>query len=187
MSIERAAVSLLGVKSWGFHLNAYVRRPDGLYLWIATRAEDRPMYPGKLDNTVAGGQPEGLTLAQNLVKECAEEASLPADIALQARPVGAMSYRHETEAGLKQDELFCFDLELPEDIVPTPSDGEVKGFQLLPVEEVMGIVRDTDRFKFNCAPVLIHFFLRHGLLHPDNERDYAQICAAFNPGSRPSP
>lgn len=186
LSIERAACPLLGIRSWGFHLNAYVRRPDGLYLWIAERAHDKTTYPGLLDNTVAGGQPEGLTLAQNVVKECAEEASLGAEIAARATPVGVMSYRHETEEGLKPDEMFCFDLELSEDEVPEPSDGEVHAFHLLPAAEVMAIVRDTERFKFNCAAVLIYFFVRHGLIDPDLEADYTALCSSFNLGNRPA-
>lgn len=186
MSVERAACPLLGIRSWGFHLNAYVRKPGGLHLWIAERAEDRPTYPGKLDNTVAGGHPEGLTLAQNLVKECAEEASFSAAIAARAVPVGALSYRYETETGLSPDEMFCYDLELTEDEIPTPHDGEIRAFHLMPAADVMAIVRDTDRFKFNCALVLIHFFIRHGLIDPDAEADYTMLCGAFSLGSRPA-
>jgi isopentenyldiphosphate isomerase len=180
LSVERAACPLLGARSWGFHLNGFVRRADGLHLWIAERAHDKPTYPGELDNTVAGGQPEGLTLAENVVKECDEEATIPAELAGRAIPVGAITYRHELEAGLKPDEMFCYDLELPEDFVPTPNDGEVHAFHLLPVAEVMALVRNTDRFKFNCALVLIDFFIRHGLLDPDTEPDYSEIRAGLN-------
>jgi len=183
-TIERAACPMLGIRSWGFHLNGYVRKPDGLHMWIATRAKDKPTYPGLLDNMVAGGQPEGLTLVENVVKECAEEAGMSADMARQAIPVGAITYMHETREGLKPDEMFCYDLELPEDYTPTPVDGEVERFDLLPIEDVMAIVRDTDQFKFNCAAVLIHFFIRHGLINPDNEPDYGEICAGMSQGKR---
>ena len=175
-SIERAGCPFLGIRSWGFHLNGYVRKPDGLYLWIAQRAHDKPSYPGLLDNTVAGGHPEGLTLAQNLIKECAEEASIPAHLARQARAVGAISYLYESPQGLKPDQMFCYDLELDESFTPIPADGEVAGFYLMPAQEVMEIVRDTDRFKFHCAPVLIDFFIRHGLIDPDREPDYVGLC-----------
>lgn len=187
MAIERAACAFLGIRSWGLHVNGYVRRPDGLYLWIAERAHDKPTYPGELDNTVAGGQPEGMSLFDNLVKECAEEASIGPDLARRAVPVGAICYRHEAPDGLKPDEMFLYDLELPEDFTPVPADGEVAAFHLMPAEEVMEIVRDTARFKFNCAAVLIHFFIRHGLLDPDTEPDYAALCAKFNQGSPNAP
>ncbi|MEC9264671.1 MAG: DUF4743 domain-containing protein [Pseudomonadota bacterium] len=183
MGIERAACALLGIRSWGIHVNGFVRREDGLHLWIAERAHDKPTYPGQLDNTVAGGQPEGMGLFDNLVKECAEEASIGPDLARRAVPVGAVCYRHEAADGLKPDEMFLYDLELPADFTPVPDDGEVEAFHLMPAAQVMEIVRDTDRFKFNCAAVLIHFFIRHGLLDPDTEPDYVALCAGLNQGT----
>jgi isopentenyldiphosphate isomerase len=184
LSVERAGCAFLGFRSWGFHLNGYVRKPDGMYLWIAERAHDKPSYPGMLVNTVAGGHPEGLTLAENLIKECAEEASIPADMAAQAHAVGAISYLHETSTGLKPDQMFSYDLELDESFTPIPADGEVAAFYLMPAREVMEIVRDTDRFKFNCAPILIDFFIRHGLIDPDEEADYVGLCDMLH-GSAP--
>lgn len=185
-SIERAVVPLLGLRSWGFHLNGYVRRGSDLFLWIAERAHDKPTYPGELDNTVAGGHPEGLSLQQNVVKECDEEASIPESLAGHARPVGAITYCHEAKTGLKPDEMFCFDLELPAEFKPIPNDGEVAAFHLMPVEEVMEIVRTTDRFKYNCALVLTDFFVRHGFINPDTEPDYGRICAGLSQGSQPT-
>jgi isopentenyldiphosphate isomerase len=183
MTIERAAAPFLGVRSWGVHMTGYVRRKDGgLDLWIAERAHDKPTYPGELDNTVAGGQPAELGLLDNLVKECAEEAAIPEDLARRAQAVGAVSYRHAQPAGLKPDEMFCYDLELPEDFTPRNTDGEVHAFMRLPAEEVIELVRETERFKFNCALVLIDFFIRRGLITPDDEPDYAEICSGLRQG-----
>ena len=44
------------------------------------------------------------------------------------------------------------------------TDGEVEKFELMPVEEVMDIVRSEQRFKPNCNLVMIDFFIRHGLI-----------------------
>lgn len=174
--LERAACPYLGIRAWGFHLDGYVRKRDGIHLWIAKRSATKQTYPGMLDNMVAGGHPAGLSLAENLIKECAEEAGIPADLAAKAIPVGAVSYLHELDEGLKPDEMFIYELELPEDFQPVPADGEVESFTLMPAKEVMDIVRSTDRFKFNCNLSLISFFLRHGLIDPDSERDYTAIC-----------
>ena len=56
-------------------------------------------------------------------KECWEEAGVPKELAAQARPVGAVSYAAMQSAGLKRDVLFCYDLELPLEFVPTPQVG----------------------------------------------------------------
>ena len=50
-------------------------------------------WPGKLDNTVAGGLPSGMTPSESMIKECMEEASLPEDlVAPLIKPTGAVSY-----------------------------------------------------------------------------------------------
>lgn len=75
-------------------------------------------------------QPYGLSCAENVIKECWEEAGIPKDLAAAATPVGFISYVSMSEEGLKPDVLFCYDLKLPEDFVPKPQDGEV-GWRLM--------------------------------------------------------
>jgi 8-oxo-dGTP pyrophosphatase MutT (NUDIX family) len=174
-TIDRTAAPYFGLRAYGQHLNGYVRSDKGLMLWIARRALDRRVYPGKLDNMVAGGLPHDLTLAENLRKECMEEAAVPAELAAQALPVGVVTYCKETPAGLKPDTLYCYDLRLPDDFKPRNTDGEVAAFMLLPVEEVLQLVGESDDFKLNCNLVLIDFFVRHGILTPDRA-DYLNLA-----------
>ncbi len=167
-TIDRTAASYFGLRAYGQHLNGFVRSAEGIKLWIARRSADRRVYPNKLDNMVAGGLPYDLSLAENLHKECMEEASVPDALAAKAKPVGALTYCRETDVGLKPDTLYCYDLEVPPDFEPVNSDGEVAEFTLLPVEEVLRLVSETDEFKLNCNLVLIDFFIRHGILNPDH-------------------
>ncbi len=178
--IERAAAPFFGVRTFGVHVNGFVRKADGLHLWIPRRGYDRVVAPGKLDNIVAGGQPAGLRLAENLVKEAAEEAAIPRALAMTAVPVGCISYQLETAEGMKPDVLFCYDLALDEDFRPRNTDGEVGEFQLVPVTRVMETVRETDEFKFNVNLVLIDFFVRHGLLSADSDPDYTAIVTGLH-------
>jgi thiamine pyrophosphokinase len=130
---------------------------------VAKRAADKKLDPGKLDNLVAGGVPAGLSPFQTLLKEAAEEAALPADLARQAVPVGRFAYNMERPEGLRRDVIFAYDLELPENFVPVPTDGEVEEFSLWSLPRVLEAVRDTEAFKFNVNLVLIDFLLRFGL------------------------
>ena len=173
--LDRAVVPIFGVRAYGLHLTGFVRDGDNFLIWVPRRTLDRPTYPGKLDNTVAGGQPAGLSLAENLEKECAEEAGLPSYMVGRARPTGTIGYRLEIEHGLRDDLIFSFDLELPPDFSPKNCDGEVEDFQLWPAEKVMSVVESTDRFKFNCNLVLIDFFIRHGVINSSHP-DYFQLC-----------
>jgi hypothetical protein len=174
LRMERAAVPYFGVRAFGVHMSGYVRKEGRLLMWIARRARDKPTFPGMLDNMVAGGQPDGAGLMDNLVKECAEEASIPEALARGAQPVGAVSYAMETAWGLSPGTQLVYELELPPDFVPANEDGEVAAFQLRPIEEVATLVAETGEFKSNCNLVIIHFLLRHGLLPPDHP-DYGAI------------
>lgn len=164
--LDRAAAAHFGVRSFGQHLNGFVRRPDGIHMWLGRRSRDRLLFPGALDNMVAGGLPHSLSLEENLVKECAEEAGVPRELARKALPVGVVSYSRVASRGLRRDLLYCYDLELPEDFVPRNIDGEVEEFVLLPLSEVAAIVHETDEFKLNCNLVVIDFLIRHGWLEP---------------------
>ncbi|MGH6961492.1 MAG: NUDIX domain-containing protein, partial [Dongiaceae bacterium] len=182
MVMERAAVPAFGVRAYGVHLSGHVGSGADLRLWVGRRSHRKPTYPGKLDHLVAGGQPAGLSLGENLLKECAEEASLPPALVGRARPAGVVSYLTATDEGIRNDVLFVYDLELPPDFVPVNSDGEIEEFFLWPIERVRRVLAETDDFKFNVALVIIDFLIRHGLIGPD-EPDYLALVDGLR--SRP--
>lgn len=173
--VERAATPFFGIRAFGVHINGYVRTEGGLKMWIGKRAQDRAICPGMFDNMVAGGQPADLGLMENLIKECGEEANIPESLARTAQSVGTISYRMETDGGLKPDVMFCYDLELPEDFTPVNTDGETEEFTLWPIEEVAAHIKEGGNFKFNCNLVIIDFLIRHGLINPDTEPDYEDL------------
>ncbi len=175
MAMERAAIPFFGVRAYGVHVNGFARDDDGsIRMWIARRAAGKQTYPGMLDNMIAGGQPIGIGLRENVIKEAAEEAAVPHDLASRAVPVGMVTYRHETEDGFKPDVMYAYDLELADDFRPVNTDGEISEFYLWPVARVMETVAETRDFKFNCNLIVIDFLIRHGLIGPDRS-DYIEI------------
>lgn len=162
--LDRGALPVLGVLAWGVHVNGLVHRADSLHLWVARRAPDKLLDPGKLDHLVAGGVAAGMTVEETLAKEAEEEAGLPRPMAIQARRVATLAYVMERPEGLRRDVLACYDLELPDGFQPHAVDGEVAGFELWPVRTVLERMRETDEFKFNVNLVLLDLFLRHGLV-----------------------
>ncbi len=174
MKMERGAVPLFGVRGFGVNLNGYVRRADGLHLWVGKRSQTKHSAPGKRDHIVGGGQPYGLGILENLIKECQEEAGMAPELAMRAVPVGAVSYSCTREEGLRDDVFFNYDLELPDDFIPRNTDGEVESFELWPMARVMDTMRETQDFKFNVNLVLLDFAIRHGFLTPDDP-DYQAI------------
>jgi 8-oxo-dGTP pyrophosphatase MutT (NUDIX family) len=162
--IDRGALPSFGIQAAGVHVNGLVGPRDGLRLWVARRARNKHLDPGKLDNVVAGGVPAGLGLTETLIKEAEEEAAIPHELAAAAVQVGVIEYAMERPEGLRRDILYCYDLSLPEDFLPMATDGEVEAFELWPISRVLETVRETDDFKFNVDLVLIDLFLRLGLI-----------------------
>ncbi|TDZ27599.1 Uncharacterized protein CTRI78_v012238 [Colletotrichum trifolii] len=139
-NMERAACGLFGVTRYGVHLTAYVRCPTashGIMMWVPRRSPTKSTFPGMLDNTVAGGLMTGEDPLECVIREADEEADLPAEvIRTRIKHVGGVTYIYITEAeagqvGLIYPEVqWIYDLELSEDVVPQPNDGEVADFNL---------------------------------------------------------
>ncbi len=172
--MERAAVSYFGVRGYGVHVNGLVQKQDGVHIWIARRTRDKPMWPGRLDQMVAGGQPYGIGLMENVIKESAEEAAIPENLSSQAEAVSEIHYRGQNNRGMNVDTLFNYDLWMPEDFTPHNTDGEVDEFMLMPLEEMAHITDTSDEFKDNCNLVNIDLLLRQGYIEPSHP-DYDAI------------
>jgi len=177
--VERAAGPLFGISGFGCHINGLVaEKPGGppTHLWVAKRASTKPTYPGALDHIVAGGLTHGEKPGENVIRECAEEASIPAELAEKARAASFVSYCQvdETGWGIKRDMLFCYDLLLPMSFEPVPADGEVEGFKLWKLEEVLASLASDDsstqRWKPNVALVILDMAVRWGLVTPDEDK-----------------
>ena len=164
MAVQRAAVAHFGLRAYGVHVDGLVNTRQGEKLWIATRAANKTTFPGMLDHIVAGGQPAGMGLLENVIKEADEEASIPESLASKAQLKSTITYCTESQNGLKPDTLFAFDLTLPEDFVPQSNDGEVASFELLDLDEVAEIIDTTERFKPNCNLVIIDLLIRKGVI-----------------------
>ena len=177
--IDRALCPGFGLRAYGVHANGIVEKKNGPHLWIGTRAKSLLVEPGKLDNMVAGGQPAGLGLMENLIKECGEEAHIAPKLARTAKPTGVLNYCFESPQGLRCDTLFCYDLVVPASFKPRASE-EISRFELMPMAKVLKLVGSTPRFKFNVTLVIIDFAIRRGVITPENEPDFERIVAGMH-------
>ena len=166
--MERAATGLFGVQSYAISVNGFVRLGDDYYIWIGRRSATKETYPGELDIMVGGGHPAGISLRENLIKECCEEAGLPETIAKTALPVGGISFCSEQCGEIINQFQFVYDLELSTKIIPNNVDGEVESFELLSTTKIMEILYETDEFMFDSALVIIDFLIRHGHINPEH-------------------
>lgn len=173
--IERNAASPLGLVAFGVNLNAWTLDADGdQQLWIGRRSLSKQTEPGKLDHIAAGGQPASIGLRENIIKEAAGEAGIPASLAGACRPVGAVSGHYHSDH-CRRFIHYNFDLELPGDFVPRPMDGEVDEFFTAPVDEVIDLLRSGYHFDLETAIAVIDWLIRHGHIHAENEPDFDMI------------
>ncbi|KAK3174479.1 hypothetical protein OEA41_001725 [Lepraria neglecta] len=187
ISMERAGSALFGINSYGVHMTVYLNTTEGMKIWVPRRTKNKQTYGGYLDNTVAGGLCTGEQPFECMIRECAEEASLPEHLVRSnAKPCGTVSYIHIRderaggETGLVQPECqHVYDMEVGADVIPKPCDNEVEDFYLLTVKQVQEALAEG-QFKPNCALVLLDFFVRHGILKGENEPDYIEIVSRLH-------
>lgn len=174
--MERSAVTYFGLLGFGIHMNGLVKTDEGVHVWVGKRAHDKPFYPGKLDQMVAGGQPLGISVHDNLLKECTEEANISAELAKLAEPRGHIHYMMETSRGLDVSTIFLYDLWIDDNFEPENTDGEVDSFVLIPLGEVARLTDETDLFKDNCNLVNIDLLIRSGLITTEH-KDFEKLTA----------
>jgi hypothetical protein len=176
LAMERAATVLFGTLSYGVNLNGFVGREWEMKLWIAKRADTKPVDPGMLDLIVGGGQPMGISPWDNLMKECHEEAGMPRAIAEHAKPVSIITLLVLIKGHMRVGLQFNYDLELPKDFTPQNTDGEVASFMLIPVGELIERLRNADEFSYDVALVQLDFLIRHGFVGPEDP-DFLDLVA----------
>ena len=163
--MERASARFWGTLTLGAHANGFVADAEGrpTHLWIAQRSPTKATDPGKLDNLIGGGVPEGQTPLQALVREGWEEAGLVPDVLRSVEAGSVLRLQRDIPEGLQHEWLHGYDLQLPAGLKPDNQDGEVAGFECLPLAEAFELAAG-DTMTVDAALVTLDFALRRELL-----------------------
>ncbi|KAI1292611.1 thiamine pyrophosphokinase-related protein-like protein [Xylaria venustula] len=183
-AIERAAFPLLGIVAYGVMLIAYTRDAVGNVsgLWMQRRSREGTTHAGLLDGTAVGGVPIYKTPFEAMINEAHEEASFSEEmVAQKAKACGTLSYFHTRrgemggEVGLLQPGVhFLYEIDVSQDAEPRSGDKDVEGFELMSPDKIKGEILARN-VKPWFALAVIDFFVRHGIIHEENERDYVEI------------
>ena len=165
--IERAACRFWGTLTLGAHANGYVADAQGrpTHLWIARRSASKATDPGLLDNLIGGGVADGQSPHQALVREGWEEAGLSPQQLEPALPGRVLRLQRDITEGLQLEDLYTFDIRMPAHLQPVNQDGEVAGFECLPVQQALEAAAGAG-MTVDAALVTLDFALRHRLLEP---------------------
>lgn len=159
--IERAAARFFGTMTYAVHLNGIVKYADRApQLWIARRSETKATDPGMLDNVVAGGIAWGLSVEDTLAKECWEEAGIEAGLAGKAERGRTVHVLQSLPEGTQAEQVFVYDLALPEDFAPRNQDGEVGEHRLARIDEVARWIEDGE-MTVDASLATLDCMLRH--------------------------
>ncbi|GGD58951.1 NUDIX hydrolase [Caballeronia grimmiae] len=165
--IERAASRFFGTMTYAVHLNGIVKYRDSApQLWIARRSDTKAVDPGMLDNVVAGGIGWGMGVEPTLVKECWEEAGMPAELASTATPGGVFHVLQSIPEGTQAEQLFVYDVVLPESFVPRNQDGEVGEHRLARIEDVARWIEEG-ALTVDASLATLDCLLRHQWIDAD--------------------
>ena len=180
-TIERASTPLFGFISYYVYLIAYTysrKSPIGfkqgsmereMKVWIQRRALSKASHGGLLDCTVAGAIQARQTPIESLFRESEEEASLSSSVTARAKPVrpgdNKVLNMNISSSGVADGEMyyrpgcgFGFEIELTEEEVPLPSDGEVMEFYRLSVQDLKENLRRGE-FMPHAAKVLVEWLV----------------------------
>jgi len=135
-------------------------------LWIAQRALSKATDPGLHDNLVGGGVPAGQTPLQTLQREAWEEAGLRAEQLQHVRSGSVLRLLRDVPEGLQFEDLYGYDIALPADFTPNNQDGEVQGFECMPMADVLKLAA-SGSMTVDASLVTLDFALRHRLLPPE--------------------
>ena len=112
-------------------------------------------YPGQLDSTVGGSLASGERAIDCMVRESAEEASLPesytrANLKLCSTLSSRMSRTDAGTPGCQHQVQFLYERKLPRDMIPQPCHGEVEQLSLKSLAEVQDTLA-AGEYNWNCA------------------------------------
>lgn len=148
LQVERSLVRPLGLLLRTVQVNVFSLQDKRLKIWVARRADAKPVDPGKLDCLVAGGIAGDETPLEALVRECQEEAGIPRALARRAVPVGVIDSIAPAMDGatpiLHRERATLYDLKVSLEFSPAPTDAEFAQVQCLPAVKVLdSLARDA--------------------------------------------
>ena len=174
--LDRKLVEFLGIRGYGVHLIAYIKKKNSYKLWVPKRNKNKLVSPSKFDNSVAGGVRAGEDIFGALEREAYEEAGLKKEQLNNVKLVGTLNYNWKNSPyTLRRDTLYLFDLEVDDKFKPHCLDGEVEKFELMEWKKVLKLMQNTNSIKNNCNLVFFNFMVRHGLINKKLEKNYEEI------------
>ena len=137
-----------------------------------------------LNSTASGNLVSCEVLLAGMAREADEEAGIPETYTrANVEACGIVSYnmseRNDGRPGSLPDVQYCYEVELPQNIIPVSNDVVVEEFTLLSLDEVCDALTRGE-FKPNITMTYVAYLVRRGYVDFSNERRLAEVCAKLN-------
>lgn len=166
--LERTAFRPLGLMSKAVHLNGFTLKDGEWQLWIGRRSEHKTVDPDKLDNLVGGGVSCGEDIITTMLRESEEEAGLSPHHLQHLSLQNQLHSLRPVSRGLHNETLYIFDTVLSNDVIPDNQDGEVAGFELMNINQVIEAML-SDVMMSDAQLAILDAFDRYGLIDPQHD------------------
>ena len=180
LDIDRSGLDPFGVVSFSAHMIGFVRDGSDTRYWVPKRSATKPTVPNKLDSTVAGVVRSGEQPVDCMARKIAVEASVPEEYTrANITACGTVSYQMSITSrgnpGCQHIISYCYEMEFGREVIPKPGNNEVEAFSLMTLDNVKAALMEGE-FVANRAMVWLAYLVRHGLMTPENEPDFSEVC-----------
>lgn len=180
LDIDRSGLDPFGIVSFSAHMIGFVKGDDGIKYWVPKRSATKTTVPNKLDSTVAGVVRSGEQPIDCMARKNVVEASIPeeytrANIVSCGIASYQMSITSTGNPGCQHIISYLYELELDKNVAPHPGNEEVGSFALMTLDDVKTALMEGE-FVANRAMVWLAYFIRRGIMTPENEPDFVEIC-----------
>jgi len=180
LDTDRSGLDPFGLASYSAHLIGYVSDNGSTKYWVPKRSATKSTVPNKLDSTVAGVIRSGEEPLDCMIRKIDTEASVSAEyVRAPIAACGIVSYQMSVTStgrpGCQHITSYLYEMEFGKDVIPRPDGDEVESFTLMTLDDIKAALI-AGEFVTNRAMAWLAYLVRHGMVTPENEPNYIQVC-----------
>lgn len=180
--VERSLAPLMGARKSRLIVFGFAGRDRSCQLWMGRRTATAVREPTRLQNIISIDLNERLIMDREALSKVAYEAvGLQPALYRSLRSAGIQTSTIRIPKGVSRVTTQCYELDLTDfpGFTPTASPSlPVEGFELVPVKTVLDWCHAKVICEDDVVPI-IAFAIRHGIITPETDEHYVQVCEAI--------
>lgn len=184
--VERSLAPLMGARKSRLVVFGFAGRDRNCQLWMGRRTATAMREPTRLQNIISFDLNEHLIMDREALSKVAYEAvGLQPALYRSLRSTGIQTSTLRVPKGISRVTTQSYELDLTDfpGFAPTTSPSlPVEGFELVPVKTVLDWCHAKVICEEEVVPI-IAFAIRHGIITPETDEHYTQVCESIQGGA----